>query len=479
MANERYNLVVIGAGAAGLVSAYIAAAVKAKVALIERHKMGGDCLNTGCVPSKALIKTAKVVHQMRTAERYGIKSAKFELDFAEVMARVQTVIKDIEPHDSVERYTSLGVECIHGEAEVIDKHTVTVAGRTLKTKAMILALGAEPAVPSIPGLKEAGFRTSDTLWDMQELPKRLVVLGGGPIGCELTQAFCRLGSNVTQVEMAPRILPREDPEVAELISNVFTKEGVHLLTGAKAKDVRQSGANKELVCELANGQSKIVPFDEIIVAVGRKARTDGWNWKKLGAELNSNGTLKVDPFLRVNGDNIYACGDVAGPYQFTHVASHQAWYSAVNALFSPLKKFKADYRVIPWVTFTDPEVAQVGLSEQTARAQGISYEVTTYGLDDLDRAIAESEAIGRIKVLTKPGKDEILGANIVGHGAGEMLAEFTSAMHHGIGLNKILGTIHPYPTFSEGVKYAAGNWKKAHAPATILAYLQKFHGWRR
>ncbi len=479
--SDAYNLVAIGAGSAGLVSAYIAAAVKAKVALIERDKMGGDCLNTGCVPSKALIKTARVVAEIRNHKRYGIKSATCEIDFAEVMARVKRVVAEIEPHDSVERYTSLGVECISGEATVLDRHTVQVGGRTLKAKNIVLAIGAEPIVPAIKGIETIKPLTSENLWDLKTLPKRLVVLGGGPIGCEMTQAFARLGSQVTQVEMGPRLLPREDDDVAALVAARFKDEGVRVMTAAKAVGVTVEAGVKRLVCDVG-GKQETVEFDELLVAVGRKARTHGWDFKSLGIELNPNGTIKVDDYMCANpstGGNIYACGDAAGPYQFTHVASHQAWYCAVNALFKPLKQFKVDYRVIPWVTFTDPEVAQVGHNEMTAKAAGIPYEVTRYGVDDLDRAIAESEAHGQVKVLTVPGKDRIIGANIVSHHAGELIAEFVAAMKHGFGLNKILGTIHSYPTWVEANKYAAGNWKKAHAPEQILKYLEKFHGWRR
>lgn len=478
MADERYNLVVVGAGSAGLVSAYIAAAVKAKVALIERHRMGGDCLNTGCVPSKALIKTARIVAQIRAHKKYGIKSASYELDFGQVMARVKEVVSQIEPHDSVERYTGLGVECVAGDAEIVDRHTVRVGGRTLKAKTLILALGADPVVPELKGLSQVRYLTSENIWDIKELPRRLVVLGGGPIGCEMAQAFQRLGSAVTQVEMGPALMPREDDDVAKLVTKRFRAEGIDVLTGAVAKEVKVSAGIKSLVCETSQGM-RAVPFDEILIAVGRKARTGGVDWERLGVGLNADGTIKVDPFLRANGSNIYACGDVVGPYQFTHVAAHQAWYASVNALFSPLKKFKADYRVIPRVTFTDPEVAQVGLTEKTAKEAGIPYEKTVYGIDDLDRAIAESENDGQVKVLTVPGRDKILGVNIVAHNAGEMIAEFVTAMKWGLGLNKILGTIHSYPTFVEANKYAAGNWKKAHAPENVLRYLQRFHAWRR
>lgn len=477
--SESYNLVVIGGGSAGLVSAYIAATVKAKVALIERHKMGGDCLNTGCVPSKALIKTAKVIAQIRNHAKYGIKAASFEIDFAAVMDRVKHVIREIEPHDSVERYTSLGVECVAGEAHLLDAHRVAVGGRVLETRNIVLALGAAPAVPKLAGLDQVPYRTSENLWEMRELPRHLVILGGGPIGCEMAQAFQRLGSQVTQVEMGPRLLPREDPDVAALVMQRLRDEGVQIITGARATAVsRESGVTHMTYETAAHGVQRLA-CDELLIAVGRRARTDGIDWDALGIKLKANGTFQVDDYLRVNGSNIYACGDVVGPYQFTHVAAHQAWYCAVNAIFSPLKKFKVDYSVIPQVTFTDPEVARVGLSEEEAKEAGIPYEVTSYDVSDLDRAIAESEAFGQVKVLTVPGKDKLLGATIVAPHAGEMIAEFVAAMKRGTGLNQILGTIHAYPTFAEANKYAAGAWKKSHAPEEILKFLEKVHTWRR
>lgn len=474
--DDAYNLVVIGGGSAGLVSAYIAAAVKARVALVEQHRLGGDCLNTGCVPSKALIRSSRIVQQIREHQKYGIQSADYTVDFAQVMERVQEKIKAIEPHDSAERYRSLGVECIEGHAELVDKSHVRVSDRVLKTKAIVLALGASPVIPKIPGMDGIRPLTSENIWNLRELPKRLAILGAGPIGCEMAQAFQRLGSQVTLIDSAPRILLKEDADIAALMQKVFVREGMRILLDTQVQAVRVEAGEKRLVLA---GKGEELAFDELLVAVGRRANTQGVDWAKHGIEINSDGTIKVDPYLRANGKNIYACGDVAGPYQFTHTASHQAWYCAVNALFSPWKKFKVDYRVIPRVTFTDPEIAQVGHNELSAKAAGIPYETTVYGLDDLDRAIVESENEGQVKVLTVPGKDKIIGAGIVGHNAGEMLAEFTTAMKFGLGLNKILGTIHPYPTFGEANKYAAGNWKKAHAPEAILAYLQKFHAFRR
>ncbi len=475
------NLVVIGAGSGGLVTAYIAAAVKAKVTLIEKHRMGGDCLNTGCVPSKALIRTAKLLAQIRRAPELGIRSADAQLDFAEVMDRVQRVVSTVEPHDSAERYRGLGVEIIQGTAHIVSPWEVEVTGvngalQRLSTRSIVIAAGARPFVPPIPGIEEVGYLTSDTLWDLRELPRRLVVLGGGPIGAELAQAFARLGSRVTQVEMLPRILIREDPEVSALVTERFRAEGIEVLIEHKAKRFLVEDGEKVLIAEHGGGDRRI-PFDAVLVAVGRVANLTGYGLEELG--LAGGRVVETNEFLATRYPSIYAVGDVAGPYQFTHTASHQAWYAAVNALFGGLKRFKADYRVIPWVTFTSPEVARVGLSEEEARARGIAYEVTRYDLDDLDRAIADGDAHGFVKIITPKGKDRILGATIVGEHAGEQLAEFTLAMRHGLGLNKILGTIHPYPTWSEAAKYTAGAWKRAHAPQTLLAILARFHAWRR
>ena len=472
-----YNMVVIGAGSAGLVSAYIAAAVKAKVALIEKHKMGGDCLNTGCVPSKALIRSAKILNYFKRSNEFGIEALSSKVDFSKVMERVQKVVKEVEPHDSVERYTSLGVECIQGEAKIRSPYEVEVNGRVLTTKNIVVATGASPLVPPIPGLSEIKYLTSDNVWSLRELPKRLVVLGGGPIGCELAQSFARFGAQVSLVEMAPRIMAREDEDVSFFVADRFQREGISVLVSHKALRVETS--EKVLVCE-HQGKEVRVPFDEILIALGRKANVKGFGLESLNVEISNRGTIVADEFLRTtNYSNIYICGDVAGPFQFTHTASHQAWYVAVNALFSPFKKYKVDYRVIPWCTFTDPEVARVGLSEQEAKEKGVSYQVSRYGLDDLDRAIAEGEAQGFVKVLTPPGSDKILGVTIVGDHAGDVIAEYVAAMRHGFGLNKILGTIHIYPTLAEANKYAAGVWKKANAPKKALEFLAKYHAWRR
>ncbi len=476
------NVIVIGAGSAGLVSAYISAAVKASVTLIERHKMGGDCLNTGCVPSKALIRSAKFLSHVKRSADFGIREANASFDFADVMERVRKVISDIEPHDSVERYTSLGVECIHGEAKIVSPWEVEVTTeqgtQRLTSRSIIIAAGARPFVPPIPGLAEAGYVTSDTVWDLRELPPRMVVLGGGPIGSELTQCFARLRSKVTQVEMLPRILIREDPEVSDVVLRSLRDDGVDVLVNHKAKQVIVDDGEKILVCDGPEGEVRVA-FDVILVAVGRVANTEGYGLEELGINTTQSRTVQTNEFLQTIYPNIYACGDVAGPFQFTHTASHQAWYASVNALFGRFRRFRADYSVIPWATFTEPEVARVGLNETEARERSIPYEVTVYGIDDLDRAIADSEAHGMVKVLTVPGKDKILGATIVGEHAGDLIAEYIMAMRHGLGLNKILGTIHIYPTLAEANKYAAGVWKREHAPQRVLQWLKRYHAWMR
>ena len=476
------NMVVIGAGSAGLVAAYIAAAVKAKVTLIERHRMGGECLNTGCVPSKALIRSARLLADVRRSQRLGIRTTSTDFDFAEVMERVQRVIRTIAPHDSVERYTALGVECIHGEARITSPWSVevtTAQGRSaLTTRAIVIAAGGRALVPPIPGIEEVGYVTSDTMWRLRELPKRLVVLGGGPIGCELAQCFARFGSQVTQVEMLPRILIREDPEISEIVARRFAEEGISVLTGHEARRFVVENGEKVLIAERERGEVRIA-FDLLLCAVGRVANTTGYGLEDLGIGTTQQRTVQTNDYLQTIYPNILACGDVAGPYQFTHTASHQAWYASVNALFGQFRKFRADYAVIPWATFTDPEVARVGLNESEAKEKGIAFEVTTYGIDELDRAIADEEAHGLVKVLSVPGTDRILGATIVGAHAGELIVEFITAMKHGIGLNKILGTIHIYPTLSEANKYAAGNWKRAHAPESLLRWLERYHAWVR
>ncbi len=472
------NVVVIGAGSAGLVSALIAATVKARVTLIERHKMGGDCLNTGCVPSKALIRSARIADYARRAQEFGLEPMSVRVKFREVMERVQSVVRAIEPHDSVERFTSLGVDCVQGDARIRSPWEVEVNGRVITARNIIIASGARPRVPAIPGLEALDYLTSDTVWELRESPGRLLVIGAGPIGCELAQAFSRLGSQVALVTHAARILPREDAEVSSRAHAAFESGGMSVHTGYEARAFRQEADGQHAVFDTAGGERELV-FDRVLLAVGRHANVEGLGLEALGIPLTAAGTVAVDEHLRTPVPSIFACGDVAGPYLFTHMASHQAWYATVNALFGRFRKFKVDYSIVPWATFTDPEVARVGLNEQDALAQGIPFEVTRYGIDDLDRAIADGEAHGFIKVLTPPGRDRILGATIVGYHAAELLAEFVLAMKHGIGLNKILATIHVYPTLGESNKFLASEWRKARKPQRLLSWVERYHRWCR
>tara|TARA_R110002167_G_C12702920_1_gene653881 strand:+ start:1334 stop:3469 length:2136 start_codon:yes stop_codon:yes gene_type:complete len=472
------NVVVIGAGSAGLVSSIIAAGAKAKVILIEKHRMGGDCLNTGCVPSKAIIRSARIADYIKRAAEFGIDGAKGQVNFPKVMERIQSVVKAIEPHDSVERYTSLGVECVAGEAMITSPWTVQVGERTITTRSIVLATGARPFVPPIPGLDKVDYLTSDSLWDLRELPKRLLVLGAGPIGCELAQSFARLGAQVTVVDQAPRIMPREDEDVAELVMERFTREGVRVLTGYKADSFERDEQGGVLHVQ-GEDERLALPFDKVLIAIGRKANVEGFGLEELQLPLTQRGTIEVNEYLQTIYPNIYACGDVAGPYQFTHMASYQAWFAVLNAMLGGLKKFRINYKVVPWATFTDPEVARVGLSEQEAKEQGIEYDLTRYGIDDLDRAIADGEAHGFVKVLTAPGGDRILGATIVGYHAGELLTEFVLAMTHGLGLKKIAATTHIYPTLSEANRFTANAWRSARIPKKLLPWAERFFRWRR
>ena len=473
-----YNIIAIGAGSAGLVTTYIGAAIKAKVLLVEKEKMGGDCLNTGCVPSKAIIQSAKLAAHVKRHKEFGFKGGSLEFDWQDIMARVARVIKKIEPHDSVERYTGLGVECLKGTAFIKSPFEVEVDGKVFTTKNIVIATGARPLVPPFKGLDKINYYTSDNIWAMKEQPKRLLVLGGGPIGCELTQAFQRLGTSVTQVEMAPKPLIREDDDVSQFVVDKLKKEGVDIRAGHKAVSFGVEGHQKYLLCE-HEGKEVRIDFDQVLIAIGRQARVTGFGLEELGITLSKRGTIEVNEYLQTKFPNIYVCGDAAGPYQFTHAAAHQAWFASVNSLFAPLKKFKVDYRVLPWVTFTDPEIARVGLSEKDAIEKGIPYEVTTFDMEELDRAICDEEDHGLIKVLTVPGKDKILGATVVSAHGGEIITEFVAAIKNGYGMNRILSTVHSYPTWSEGNKYAAGNWKKARKPEKVLSLLERFHRYRR
>ncbi|MEZ5573451.1 MAG: FAD-dependent oxidoreductase [Halioglobus sp.] len=472
------NLIVIGAGSAGLVASLIAATVKAKVTLIERHKMGGDCLNTGCVPSKALIRSARIAQYARRAPEFGLAPMSVEVNFPQVMQRVQKIIAAIEPHDSVERFTALGVNCVHGDARIRSPWEVQVNGQTLTARHIVIASGARARIPEIPGLAALDFLTSDTVWDITELPQRLLVVGGGPIGCELAQAFASLGSTVTIVTHANRLLPREDADVAEAVHASFLRQ--QLVIHTEYEPQLFSTDNGVHSCEFGtpDGPRRLI-FDRVLVAVGRSANVEALGLEELGIAIGPRGTIEADEYLTTAIPTISVCGDVVGPYQFTHMASHQAWYAAVNALFGRIRRFKADYSVVPWATFVDPEVARVGLNEDEARKRSIAYEVSRYSLDDLDRAIADSEAQGFIKVLTEPGRDRILGVTIVGYHAAELINEFVLAMKHDLGLGKLLATIHIYPTWSEGNKFVAGEWRKSRKPEGLLRWVERYHRWNR
>lgn len=472
------NAVVIGAGSAGLVTSLIIAGARAKVTLVEKHKMGGDCLNTGCVPSKALIRSGRIMSYLRRAEEFGLQNVQGEVNFKAVMERVRGIIKTIEPHDSVERFTSLGVDCLQGEASILSPYEVQVGDKKITTRSIVIATGARPLVPPIPGLDEVGYLTSDTVWELEELPRRLLVVGGGPIGCELAQAFHNLGSEVSQVDMAERIMPREDPEVSEQVTARFTQQGIRVLTSHRLKSFGLQDGEKIMTAE-HNGEAVEVAFDHVLLAIGRKANVEGFGLDSLPIMKNDNGTLAINAAMQTTIPNIYACGDVAGPYQFTHMASFQAYFAAANSLLGGLWRLRANYRVVPWATFTDPEVARVGLSETEAKEQGIAYEITRYDLDHHDRSLADGEAHGFVKVLTVPGKDKILGATIVGYHAGELIGEFVFAMTHNMGLKKISAVTHIYPTLSEANKFSANAWRNARLPEKYFPLMEKFFSWRR
>jgi dihydrolipoamide dehydrogenase len=472
------NLLVIGAGSAGLVSAYIASTVNASVILVEKSHMGGDCLNTGCVPSKALIRAAKSVKDIERASKFGIESKASVVNFPKVMDRIHEVIKEIEPHDSVERFTDLGVHCISGEARLVSPWQVEINGRLVSAQKIILATGASPIIPPIPGLATVDVLTSENLWQLRALPKRLLIMGGGAMGCEMAQAFQRLGAEVTLVDTMVHLLPKEDADVVARLTQTLQEEGVRVVINSEIISFVAEDAEQSALVKGPDGKTNSVIFDRVLVAVGRRANTSGFGLDHMGVALNADGTVNVDKFLRTSCPTIFACGDVAGPYQLTHAAGHQAWFAGVNALFGQFKKFAVDYRVMPQVIFTDPQLARVGLNEREAREQGVEVEVTTYDLADLDRAIADGDAQGMIKVLTAVGSDRILGATILGPQAGELITEFVTAMKHNLGLNKILATIHSYPTLSEANKYVAGHWKRKHIPLRLLGWIEKYYRWK-
>ncbi len=473
------NLVVIGAGTAGLVAALVAAKAGAKVTLAEAHEMGGDCLNTGCVPSKALIHAARLVAQAHAGAKLGLLGPVGAVESAAAMAHVRASIAAVAPHDSVERYRGLGVDVRQGRARITSPWSVEVGGETLTTRSIVIATGAEPAVPSIPGLDETGYVTSETLWRLVGVPKRLLILGGGPIACELSQAFARLGSAVTVAQKSDRLLEREDDEVSALVRRRLEQEGVRVLAGHQPVGAAVRDGERSMRFEHDGGGALDVPFDVILVAVGRKPRTSGFGLEEMGIPLTKSGTVETNHYLQTLHPNIYACGDVAGPWQFTHAAAHQAWHASLNALFGGFRRIRPDRAVMPAVTYTEPEVGRAGLNEREAKAKGVAVEVTRYDLRELDRAIVDDAREGFVKVLTPPGRDRILGVTIVAPRAGEMLSEMVLAMRHGIGLKKVFGTVHAYPTYAEANRDAAGAWRNRHAPTWLLGGLKRYHAWMR
>ena len=478
MGKYDYNLVVVGAGSAGLVSSYIAASAKAKVALVEKHKMGGDCLNTGCVPSKALIRTAAFLRDCKRAEHLGIRNVSFEFDFAEVMQRVQRVINAIEPHDSVERYTGLGVDCFQGEAKIISEHEVRVGETTLSARSIGICAGAAPFIPPIEGIETVDYKTSDTIWDIRTQPKKMIVIGAGPIGCELAQCFAYLGTEVTQIEGGDRIMSREDADAAAVVTDAMGSAGVKILHNTRAIAVEKSAdGGARLICE-EDGEKKQIPFDLILFAAGRApngGKVPGL--AEVGVEINRRGAIEVNEYLQTTVPNIFACGDITGTYQFTHTAGHAAYYLAMNALM-PIKQ-KVNWSIVPWCTFTHPEVARVGLNEQEAERDGVAFETVKYPIDDLDRAIADEEAVGFVKLLTKPSSGEILGVTIVGAHAGDLICEYVLAMRKKMPVKEILRTIHIYPTLSEANRFAAGLWQKSNLNRNLIKISDRINQWYR
>ena len=507
-----YNLIVIGGGAAGLVSAYVAAHAQTRVALIEAAEMGGDCLNRGCVPSKALIQSARVAHQLHQAAQFGLQAGPLNVDLAAVMHRLRAVIAAIAPHDSVQRYQGLGVDVFQAQAYILDPWTVELRrpgqeALRMTARRMVLATGAKPHVPDIPGLSTSGFVTSDTLWDAlaqrSELPRRIAILGGGPVGCELAQAFARLGSQVSLIESGSALLGREDADVSALVQQALERDGVRVFTQHRAVRCESAELPQQqgllVLCENAPkrpadigastvlGSSGVqagefaVPFDLLICATGRDARLAGFGLENLG--LATGQALQTNEFMQTEVPTLFAAGDVAGPYQSTHAAAHQAWYASVNALLDGWWALPARYGALPSTVYVAPEVARVGLNEKQAKARGVPYEVNLFSFADLDRALCDAPAgempAGFVKVLTPPGRDRLLGVTIVGDQAAELLAPYVLAMRHRLGLKAMLSTIHSYPTLSESARQVAGQWQRAHLPQWPLRWLRRWLTWRR
>lgn len=474
-----YNLIIIGGGSAGLVTTFIARILKAKVAIIEKEKMGGDCLNTGCVPSKSLIKIAKIISYGKTPSSWGLKNINIDFSFEDIMNKIHSIIKEIEPHDSIVRYTQLGAECFLGQAQILSPWEVQIGEKIISAKYLVIATGARPIIPQIPGIESISPLTSENIWQLKKQPARLGILGGGVIAAELAQAFSRLGSSVFIIEESSRILSREDEDASGLIHEIFIKEGIKIYTSHTLKKCEKSGDEKILLCIDREGREISLVCDQLFIAIGRKATTSGFGLEKIKLDLNDNGSIKVNEYMQTSLPNIFACGDVAGPFNLTHAASHQAWHTTVNALLGFIKMFKINYSVLPVCTYTDPEIATVGYSKAELIKKSIPFEETIFPMKDLDRAIIEGETCGFVKVFTPPNSDKILGVVIISAEASTMILEFTLAMKHNLGLNKILNTIHAYPGMGEANKYLAGRWKQRKSRLNLLKALERFHTFSR
>ncbi|HSL81902.1 MAG TPA: mercuric reductase [Thermoanaerobaculia bacterium] len=477
---DRYHLVVVGAGTAGLVTAAGAAGLGARVALVERHLMGGDCLNVGCVPSKGILRAARAWHEARSAaRRFGGPEAAGDGDFAAAMARMRRIRAGISRHDSAERFRGLGVDVFlgpSGGAQFVASDAVEVGGAVLRFRKAVIATGGRPAVPPIEGLEEAGYLTNESVFELERLPPHLAVVGGGPIGCELAQAFARFGSRVTLLDMAPHVLPREDADAAEAVQRAMARDGVTLELGVRIQGVEVRGGEKAIRFERESegdgeGGAGEVVCDEILLAVGRTPNVEGLGLEAAGVEYTRKG-VTVDDRLRTSNRRVFAAGDVASKYQFTHVADALARIAIQNALFHG--RAKASDLVIPWCTYTSPEVAHVGLTAEEARERGMDVETVTIPLADLDRAVLDDETEGFLRVHLRAGTDRILGATLVASHAGDMFGELCLAITAGVGLGKIASVIHPYPTQGEAVKKAADAWRRGK----LTPFVKRVFGWR-
>ncbi len=474
----RYNMVVLGAGTAGLVAAAGAAGMGAKVALVERSLMGGDCLNVGCVPSKAMIRSAHVVHDLRTAHRLGVRhSGEIEVDFAQIMERMRKIRAGISPHDSAQRFSDhYGIDVFFGSAGFTNRATIEVEGTELSFARAVIATGARAVVPPVPGLEEAGFVTNHNVFNLTELPRRLAVIGGGPIGCELAQTFARLGSLVSIIEMGDQFLPREDPDAAALLRTSLERDGIDVRLSTRLEQVISAAAGKELQIATPKGLDRLA-VDEILVAVGRRPNIEGLNLEAAGVDFDHTG-VKINDFLQTSNRRIYASGDICLPYRFTHTADASSRAVIQNALFPGPKK-RLSRLVIPWCTYTDPEIAHVGIYASDAEASGTEIDTFEFAMKDVDRAITDGEEEGFLKVHVKKGSDRILGATIVARHAGELISEITTAMVAGMGLGGFSSVIHPYPTRMEVIRRAADIYNRNKLTPRVAGILDRWFTWKR